>query len=67
MHHLLTTLGGIYELARLAVLIRFNFSGDYWQWREHTAFGRGRPESRIAMLREALEYGRWIYRMRHGG
>ncbi len=67
MHHLLSTLGGLYELARIAVLVRFNFSGDYWQWREQTAFGRGRPEGRVAMFKEALEYGKWARRVRRGG
>jgi hypothetical protein len=54
----------LYELARLGVISRFRFRGPYWQWRMHTAFGRGYPESRIEMIRAILAYGRWIHRTR---
>lgn len=60
-------LGGLYELARLGVISRFRFRGAYWQWRLHTAFGRGYPASRAELLRSVLEYGRWMYRTRRGG
>jgi hypothetical protein len=61
---LLDTLGGLYELARLAVLSRFRFRGPYWSWRMHTAFGRGVPASRMEVVRAVLAYGRWMRRMR---
>lgn len=57
------TLGGIWQLARLAVLTRFRFKGPYWQWRLHTAFGRGYP-AKGELMRSVLEYGRWVHRMR---
>jgi hypothetical protein len=63
---LLDTLGGLYELARLAVLSRFRFRGRYWSWRMHTAFGRGVPASRTELVRAVLAYGRWMRRMRRG-
>lgn len=65
MQFLLDTLGGLYELLRLGVITRFRFSGPYWQWRLHTAFGRGQPP-RAEMLRSVLDYGRWVYRTRRG-
>ena len=34
-------LGGLYQLARLALLSGFRFRGSYWAWRAHTAVGRG--------------------------
>jgi hypothetical protein len=64
MFRLLDTLGGLYQLLRLGVLTRFDFKGDYWAWRMHTAFGRGRPASRRTLARAVLEYGRWVHRMR---
>ncbi|CAG0981971.1 hypothetical protein PHYC_01815 [Phycisphaerales bacterium] len=63
MRTLLDTIGGIYQLARLACLTRFRFRGPYWTWRLHTAFGRGYP-SRGEMLHGVLEYGRWMHRTR---
>lgn len=59
------TLGGVYELTRLAFITRFRFRGDYWRWRLHTAFGRGYPP-RAELIRSVLEYGRWVRRMRRG-
>jgi hypothetical protein len=64
MRRVIEVIGGVYELARLAVITRFDFRGDYWTWRLHTAFGRGMPASRSALVRAALEYGRWVHRMR---
>lgn len=58
--------GGIWELARLAVVSRFRFSGGYWTWRLHTAFGRGTPP-RSETIHAVLDYGRWMFRMRRGG
>jgi len=57
------TLGGMWELLRLGVITRFRFRGPYWQWRLHTAFGRGYPRRR-ELLASILEYGRWIRQMR---
>lgn len=59
------TAGGLYELARLGAISRFRFKGSYWQWRLHTAFGRGYPP-RAELVRSVLEYGRWVRRMRRG-
>ena len=64
---ILDTLGGCYELARLAVLSRFRFRGAYWSWRTYTAFGRGYPASRWELVRAVLAYARWMHRMRRGG
>lgn len=67
MWRFIETLGGLYELARLAALTRFRFRGDYWSWRLHTAFGRGYPRSRWELARSVLAYGRWMFRLRRGG
>jgi hypothetical protein len=64
LRHILDTLGGFCQLARLAVMTRCRFKGPYWQWRLDTAYGRNRPASRLAMLREVLEHARWIHRSR---
>ncbi len=58
------TIGGICELARLALITRFRFKGPYWRWRLETAFGRGLPESRSELLKSLLHYGAWCYRIR---
>ncbi len=57
------TVLGLYELARLAFVIRFRFRGAYWQWRMHTAFGRGTP-GRLGLIRSAIDYGAWAHRLR---
>lgn len=57
------TLGGCYELLRLALITRCRFRGAYWSWRLHTAFGNGTPPRR-EMIRSVLEYARWVYRVR---
>lgn len=62
----LETMGGLYELARLAFLSGFRLRGRYWSWRLHTAFGRGYPANRSELVRGVLAYGRWIWRMRRG-
>ncbi len=54
----------IYQLVRLGVVTRFAFKGDYWQWRLHTAFGRGMPRSRWTLMRSVLEYGLWVHQVR---
>jgi len=58
------TIGGVYELARLALLTRFRFRCDYWRWRFQTAFGRGLPASRIELANRMMRYARWTHRMR---
>jgi len=63
---LVETLGGIYELVRLALISGFRLRGRYWSWRLHTAFGRGYPDSRAELVRAVLCYGRWIWRTRRG-
>ena len=66
IRHILDTLGGLYELARLGVITRFAFKGPYWSWRLSTAFGRGYPATKGELIRSVLDYGRWIHRMRRG-
>ncbi|MCU0688200.1 MAG: hypothetical protein MUE97_00430 [Phycisphaerales bacterium] len=66
IRHGLDGLWGVYELLRLAVITRFNFKGEYWQWRMHTAYGRGYPATRWALWKATLEYGVWVHRMRRG-
>lgn len=66
MRTLLDTIGGLYQLARLAVVTRCNFRGAYWRWRLETAFGRGYPESRRELVKSVLAYARWVHRMRRG-
>ncbi len=39
--------------------------GRYWTRRCETAFGRGEPENRAESLKAALEYGRWMARVRN--
>lgn len=56
--------GGLYELARLALITRMRFRGPYWTWRLHTAFGRGYPASRAELYASVIEYGIWIRRIR---
>lgn len=56
--------GGVYELARLAVITRFRFRGAYWKWRMATAFGRGLPPTKGELVCSILEYGCWVRRMR---
>jgi hypothetical protein len=57
---------GAIELVRLGVITRGRFRGPYWQWRMHTAFGRGMPKTRRELIESALDYGRWARRMRRG-
>jgi hypothetical protein len=63
-HSLLDILGGLYQLLRLGVISRFRFRGPYWQWRLHTAFGRGYPSSRWELVKSVISYGIWMHRMR---
>lgn len=59
----LDLLVGAWELFKLGVRTRFRLKGEYWEWRRHTAFGRGYP-GRGEMVRAMLEYGCWMRRMR---
>lgn len=63
MRHFLDTLGGLWQLLRLAIITRFRFKGPYWHWRMHTAYADQRP-SRTRLVRDALDYARWVHRMR---
>ncbi len=66
MTRLRDTIGGLWELGRLAAASRFRLSNRYWRWRDETAFGNDpavRPGS-IARWRAMLDYGRWVYRMK---
>ncbi len=57
---------GLLGLFAVGAATRFRLRGRYWQWRDETAFGRGRPpagELRAA----ALDYGRWTRAMRRLG
>jgi hypothetical protein len=65
VRYAIDTLGGLYELARLAVISRGRFRGAYWQWRLHTAFGRDHPP-RAEIIRSIMDYARWVYRTRRG-
>jgi hypothetical protein len=58
--------GAVYELARLAVVMRLRFGGAYWRWRIETAFGRGLPGSRWELVCSLVEYGRWVRAIRRG-
>ncbi|MHC4809181.1 MAG: hypothetical protein ACYTEV_02295 [Planctomycetota bacterium] len=69
MRWLIDTLGGLWELLRLGWITRFRFGGSYWRWRLETAFGAdpARRPPRRQLIHAALEYGRWVHRMRRGG
>ena len=54
-------------LALLAIETRAWRDNRYLKWRWETAFGRGAPEGRWAMLLAGLEFGRWAARMRRRG
>lgn len=60
----LDILGGLWQLFRLGLRSGFRFRGPYWQWRLHTAFGKGYPSSRLELVRSVLHYGIWMHRMR---
>lgn len=59
-------LGGLWQLLLLAVRTRFRFGGAYWRWRNETAFGAdaARRPPLADRVHAALEYGRWIHRMK---
>lgn len=59
--------GALWELFRLAWITRFRFRSPYWQWRMHTAFGRGYPP-RAAYRRSIFHFAKWVHQLRrhHG-
>jgi hypothetical protein len=61
---MLDLFGGLYQLARLAVISGFRLKGKYWTWRHHTAFGAGVPVRRSDMFKAVIEYGIWVHKMR---
>jgi hypothetical protein len=58
------TLAALFQLLRLALITRGNFRGKYWSWRMHTALGPNHGKTRGELIAAALEYGRWIARLR---
>lgn len=68
MARFIETLGGLWELASLAARHGTRLRGPYWRWRSETAFGTdpARRPPRREMIRMLLEYGRWVWRMKHG-
>ncbi len=60
------TLGGMWELLRLAWVTKFKFRGAYWSWRMHTAYGAAGRPPRGRLVHDTLEYARWVRRMRQG-
>lgn len=63
MHRAVEILTGAWELIKMGFASRFRFRGPYWQWRLHTAFGRGIPPRRD-LIRSVLRYGAWVRQMR---
>ena len=68
MGRVINTLGGIWQLVLLAAGSGFRLRGRYWRWRRETAFGGdpGARPGRWQRVRAALEYGRWVHRMKRG-
>jgi len=66
MRRLLETIGGLFQLIRLAVATRFRLAGPYWKWRAETAFGadRERWPPKRQRLKATLDYARWVHRMK---
>ncbi len=64
MRWLVSTLFGVWELAALGVRTRFDRA--YWRWRNETAFGTdpSRRPPRRERIAAALEYARWVHRMK---
>ena len=61
-----TTLSGLIELIRLAVVTRFRLRGPYWTWRMETALGRDRAKwpSARERRRAILRYAAWAREIR---
>lgn len=60
---MMETIGGLWALLALGFRTRFRFRGAYWRWRMETAFGNGEPDP-AAKRHAALDYGRWMHRMK---
>jgi len=54
----------LWQLLRLGIVTKFRLRGPYWKWRMHTAFGRGYPATKAALVRSIVEYGMWMHKMR---
>jgi len=63
---IIETCAGLEELARLAVITRFRFTGAYWRWRWRTALGPGPQPPPIEIARRLIRYGAWCRKMRTG-
>lgn len=56
---------GLLGLSLVGLATRFRLNGRYWGWRTHTAFPDGNPAGgRSGLVRSALEYGAWAWRIR---
>ncbi|MCZ6836828.1 MAG: hypothetical protein O7G85_13715 [Planctomycetota bacterium] len=66
MQRFIDTLGGFWELFKLAITNGFKLRGPYWSWRYETAFGSDPAKwpSRMERTRAMIDYGRWVYRMK---
>lgn len=68
MRYLIDTLGGLWELALMAMRSRCRLRSRYWRWRRETAFGND-PEHMppaAERRRQILAFARWAYRMKRG-
>ena len=66
MPRFIETIGGLWQLFRLALREGLGLRGPYWRWRQETAFGvdRQRWPSFRSRLGAVLDYGRWLHRMK---
>lgn len=66
MKRVIETIGGMWELFRLAAKTRFRMRGKYWTWRSETAFGidPSKMPNRRQRWRAMIDYGKWVRRMR---
>ena len=65
MRWVVETIGALWVLGGVFVTSRGRLKGRYWRWRMETAFpGGAHPEGRSGMIREAMGYGRWAWRIR---
>lgn len=60
---IIETLGGLWQLSRLAFHAGVRPGNAYWSWRLHTAFGKS-PPTRGQMIPLVLDYARWVHRTR---
>jgi hypothetical protein len=64
VHNLLTLPIALYTLARLGIATNFRLRGKYWTWRWQTAWGSGEQPSSKQKWAAALEYARWVAKMK---